>query len=334
MDKAPPPPPTVATPDTPQPTVHDQNSSNANGGNSKSMIDVLHNLLRNQTGEQLSNEKMAGLLLQNMETLIKNGKLNQQQIQQLKKFAEQHRPNPGASSSTTPTTPAKANATSIPVTTAALKPQSVSESTPTLASLSAAPQDPSYSISTTLNTTNPGPVQWPATRPTLTGGLPSGRVLGTPSQIARSEDSTMLALDDNRSRRKSTPGDQSMRRSIQELVASIDPNVKLEPEVEDLLLSIADEFIDSVTNFSCRLAKHRGGDTLEVKDLQLHLERNHNIRIPGFASDDTRLSLSQSSIAPVTQAPPPKKTAQGTHMTLRSQRLQQVQHAKREAKLM
>lgn len=79
-----------------------------------------------------------------------------------------------------------------------------------------------------------------------------------------------------------------MRRTIQDLVASIDPNVKIEPEVEDvcslavalfpsltlalqLLLDIADEFIDSATNFGCRLAKHRGGDTLEVRDLQLHL---------------------------------------------------------------
>jgi len=173
----------------------------------------------------------------------------------------------------------------------------------------------------------------------------------------------MLNLDDGRvPRRKNTAGDQSMRRSIQDLVSSIDPSVKIEPDVEDvslrvvlqrpayerwltrcshkLLLDIADEFIDSVTNFSCRLAKHRGGDTLEVRDLQLHLERNHNIRIPGFQSDETRLSMSQTTITP---APPPttgaggtkKGGGQATHsMTLRSQRLAQVQQAKRESKLL
>lgn len=138
------------------------------------------------------------------------------------------------------------------------------------------------------------------------------------------------------SRRKNTPGDQSMRRSIQDLVSSVDPNVKIDPEVEDLLLSIADEFIDSVTNFSCRLSNHRGGDTLEVRDLQLHLERNHNIRIPGFASDDTRIALSQSTVAPAVPAVPAAKksnTHQGTQMTLRSHRIAQVAQAKREAKL-
>jgi len=59
--------------------------------------------------------------------------------------------------------------------------------------------------------------------------------VGTPSQVARgTEDVTMLNLDDNRTRRKNTPGDQSMRRSIQDLVSSVDPNVKIEPEVEDV----------------------------------------------------------------------------------------------------
>lgn len=61
---------------------------------------------------------------------------------------------------------------------------------------------------------------------------------GTPSQIARSDDATSLSLDDGRTRRKNTPGDQSMRRSIQDLVTSVDPNVRIDPEVEDVRRAI------------------------------------------------------------------------------------------------
>ncbi|PWN36735.1 Taf4-Taf12 (Tafii135-Tafii20) complex, partial [Meira miltonrushii] len=63
------------------------------------------------------------------------------------------------------------------------------------------------------------------------------------------------------------------KRKVQELVGEIDPNERLEGAVEDMLLEIADEFIESVTQAACRLAKHRKGDRLEVRDVQLHLER-------------------------------------------------------------
>jgi transcription initiation factor TFIID subunit 12 len=74
---------------------------------------------------------------------------------------------------------------------------------------------------------------------------------------------------------------------------------------------------------------------LSIDRFTLSIERNHNIRIPGFASDETRLSISQSAVLPpTTGAPATKKSAQGTHMTLRSARLTAVAQAKRDNKLM
>lgn len=51
---------------------------------------------------------------------------------------------------------------------------------------------------------------------------------------------------------------------------------------------MADEFVDNVVVAACKLARLRDSSTLEVKDIQLILERNYNIRIPGYASDELR----------------------------------------------
>lgn len=54
------------------------------------------------------------------------------------------------------------------------------------------------------------------------------------------------------------------------------------------MLSIADEFIDDVITAACRLAKLRDGAMLDIRDIQIILERNYNIRIPGYALDEVR----------------------------------------------
>lgn len=54
------------------------------------------------------------------------------------------------------------------------------------------------------------------------------------------------------------------------------------------MLILADEFVDNVIAAACRLAKVRGSETLDIKDIQFILERNYGIRIPGYASDEIR----------------------------------------------
>ena len=53
-----------------------------------------------------------------------------------------------------------------------------------------------------------------------------------------------------------------------------------------LLVQIADDFIDNVVNNAAQLAKHRKSSNIEVKDVQVHLERSWNMWIPGFGSSE------------------------------------------------
>lgn len=99
---------------------------------------------------------------------------------------------------------------------------------------------------------------------------------------------------------------------LQDLVKEVDPTEQLDEEVEEMLLQLADDFVETTINAACLLAKHRHANTVEVKDVQLHLgkylksqmcvmihssysqlssfitEKNWNMWIPGFGTDEIR----------------------------------------------
>ncbi|XP_006887109.1 PREDICTED: transcription initiation factor TFIID subunit 12-like [Elephantulus edwardii] len=74
----------------------------------------------------------------------------------------------------------------------------------------------------------------------------------------------------------------------QDLVREVDPNEQLDEDLEEMLLQIADDFIENVVTAACQFARHRKSSTLEVKNVQLHLERQWNMWIPGFGSEEIR----------------------------------------------
>jgi len=51
---------------------------------------------------------------------------------------------------------------------------------------------------------------------------------------------------------------------------------------------MADTFVDNVIQTACRNAKERGSKMLELRDMQLVLERTYNIRVPGYSTDELR----------------------------------------------
>lgn len=78
------------------------------------------------------------------------------------------------------------------------------------------------------------------------------------------------------------------KKRIRELVAQVDRSEKLRPEIEDDLLEIADDFVESIVTAACHLAKHRKSNTLEARDILLHVERHWNMNLPGFSGDEIK----------------------------------------------
>lgn len=140
--------------------------------------------------------------------------------------------------------------------------------------------NPKLPIPRQLNTTAPTPVSIGPARPTM-----SGPTNGAPGPMGQPVINKFPPFQ------LEGEGDRVLsKRKLDELVRQVTGGAEdaLTPEVEETMLMLADEFVDNVIGSSCKLAKLRESPQLEIRDIQLVLERNYNIRIPGFASDEVR----------------------------------------------
>ncbi|EEP75679.1 conserved hypothetical protein [Uncinocarpus reesii 1704] len=133
-----------------------------------------------------------------------------------------------------------------------------------------------------LNVPPPEPVSMGPSRPTLTSGPTHGAtgVMGQPAiqkhpgYVLEGEGQHLLS--------------KKMLDGLVKQVTGGGDGEGLTPDAEEFLLQMADDFVDDVIVAACRLAKLRPSATLDIRDIQLVLERNYNMRIPGFTADDLR----------------------------------------------
>ena len=98
------------------------------------------------------------------------------------------------------------------------------------------------------------------------------------------------------------------------MAATLTKKETLDGKVERALGSLANDIIDDVIDFACRLAKHRGSNSLHRNDVRLAFEKRLKVRVP----TKTAPSIANSSLAsggipsanlPVSLTAPPTSTA-------------------------
>lgn len=205
----------------------------------------------------------------------------QNQLQQQQHQSQQQKPQPLANTNNNAVNntsqPSGPSAKPIPPIKAMLSPTKTPTSLPP--------------ITKVLSVTKPLPAPAKIERPTLTSGAAIlGPSLATPAitklpvfDVAGGSESRIL-------------GKRKLRELVLSVIGHENEGMLIDGDVEETLFDAADEFVTSVTSFACRLAKRRKAMKLESKDLQLHLEKNWNIRIPGYSADEVR---SIRRIAPI-----------------------------------
>ena len=68
--------------------------------------------------------------------------------------------------------------------------------------------------------------------------------------------------------------------NLRALTQTLTKKEKLDERVEKALTHLAEDIVDDVVDFACRLAKHRGSNSLNRNDIRLAFEKRLKVRVP------------------------------------------------------
>ncbi|CAH1160242.1 unnamed protein product [Phaedon cochleariae] len=108
------------------------------------------------------------------------------------------------------------------------------------------------------------------------------------SQSVPVQNTNMVSKQAAQNSSSSEPLQVLTKQRLQDLVRETDQTLNLEEEVEEIILSYVDEFVDRCLNGAALIAKNRHTNTIDVKDVQQFLNRNYNMWTPGFGTDELR----------------------------------------------
>jgi histone H3/H4 len=97
------------------------------------------------------------------------------------------------------------------------------------------------------------------------------------------------------------------KQRLLDLLQQVSAADRLDTEATELLLDLADDFVENVTLGASQLAKHRGSSVLEAADVLLYLEQAWNLPVPVSPSE------AGGPAAGAAVAPRPNPQAQAKH---------------------
>jgi len=92
--------------------------------------------------------------------------------------------------------------------------------------------------------------------------------------------------------------------NLKAMTQTLTKKENLDEKVERALGLLAEDIVDDVIDFACRLAKHRGSNSLQRHDVRLAFEKRLKVRVP--------IKTTQSSSIPSGLAP--SATGASTHI--------------------